>query len=304
QLALELGLLVPVVRIRDNITLAPNSYVVLLKGVEVARGEILPGHFLAMGELKGGPPPGVATREPAFGLPAWWVSAGDKEKVERAGFTVVDPATVIATHLTEVIKGHADEILGRQQLEVMLETLRKDNAALVNEVVPGVVSALDLKKILGNLLHEGVSIRDLATILETIGNFGRLTKDTDTLTEYVRQALGRQISRQVRPEEGPLPALTLDRSVEEAIEKGLQRSEQGTYLALEPGQAERILYALRAELGKLPPGRTQPVVLCSPLIRFYFKRLTERVLPRLAVLSYNELDPSLEVEVVGKVGLK
>ncbi|MDI3521890.1 MAG: flagellar biosynthesis protein FlhA [Bacillota bacterium] len=304
QLALELGLLVPTVRIRDSITLPPNTYVVLLKGVEVARGEVVPGHFLAMGEARDGHGPGQPTREPAFGLPAWWVTAAEKERAERDGFTVVDPATVIATHLTEVIKAHADELLGRQQLEVMLDTLRKENAVLVNEVVPGVISALDLKKILGNLLHEGVSIRDLATILETVGNFGRLTKDTDTLTEYVRQALGRQISRQLCPEGGPLVALTLDREVEEAVEKGLQRTEQGTYLALEPAEVERILAALRAQLKHLPPGRGQPVVLCSPLVRFYFKRLTERLLPRLSVLSYNELDPSIEVEVVGKVGLK
>ncbi|MDI3537979.1 MAG: flagellar biosynthesis protein FlhA [Bacillota bacterium] len=303
QLALELGLIVPTVRIRDNITLSPNTYVILLKGVEVARGEVLPGYYLAMGELKDGPAPGLPTREPAFGLPAWWVSAADKEKAERAGFTVVDPATVIATHLTEVIKAHADEILGRREVELMLETLRKDNAVLVNEVIPGVVSALDLKKILGNLLHEGVSIRDLGTILETLGNFGRLTKDTDLLTEYVRQALGRQISRQLAPEKGPLIALTLDREVEETIDKSLQRTEQGTYLALDPVLAERILANLKVHLQHLQPGQ-QPVVLCSPLVRFYFKRLTERVFPRLAVISYNELDPSLQVEVVGRVGLK
>lgn len=303
QLALELGLLVPTVRIRDNITLPPNAYVILLKGVEVARGEVLPGYFLAMGEAKEGQAPGLPTKEPAFGLPAWWVTAQDKEKAERQGFTVVDPATVVATHLTEVVKAHADEILGRQQLELMLETLRKDNAVLVNEVVPAVISALDLKKILGNLLHEGVSIRDLATILETVGNYGRLTKDTDTLTEYVRQALGRQISRQLSPEKGPLVALTLDREVEEAIDKSLERTDQGTYLALDPAQAERILVALKEQLSRIPPGQ-QPVVLCSPLVRFYFKRLTERLFPRLAVVSYNELDPSLEVEIVGRVGLK
>lgn len=303
ELALELGLLVPTVRIRDNITLAPNTYVILLRGVEVARSEVLPGYYLALGEAVDTKEPGIPTREPAFGLPAWWVSAEDKEKAEQDGFTVVDPATVMATHLTEIIKKHAAEILSRQQLEIMLETVRQESPALVNEVVPGTIAPLDLKKILGNLLQEGVSIRDLTTILETVGNYGRLTKDTDTLTEYVRQALGRQISRTLSPEGKPVPALTLDRSVEEAVEKSLQQMEQGTFLAMEPKIAEGILAALKSELNRLPPGQGTPVVLASPLVRFYFKRLIERAFPQLAVVSYNELDPDLTVDVLGRVSL-
>lgn len=303
ELALELGLLVPTVRIRDNITLAPNTYVILLRGVEVARSEVLPGYYLALGEAVDTKEPGIPTREPAFGLPAWWVSAEDKEKAEQDGFTVVDPATVMATHLTEIIKKHAAEILSRQQLEIMLETVRQESPALVNEVVPGTIAPLDLKKILGNLLQEGVSIRDLTTILETVGNYGRLTKDTDTLTEYVRQALGRQISRTLSPEGKPVPALTLDRSVEEAVEKSLQQTEQGTFLAMEPKIAEGILAALKSELNRLPPGQGTPVVLASPLVRFYFKRLIERAFPQLAVISYNELDPDLTVDVLGRVSL-
>lgn len=303
ELALELGLLVPTVRIRDNITLAPNTYVILLRGVEVARSEVLPGYYLALGEAVDTKEPGIPTREPAFGLPAWWVSAEDKEKAEQDGFTVVDPATVMATHLTEIIKKHAAEILSRQQLEIMLETVRQESPALVNEVVPGTIAPLDLKKILGNLLQEGVSIRDLTTILETVGNYGRLTKDTDTLTEYVRQALGRQISRTLSPEGKPVPALTLDRSVEEAVEKSLQQMEQGTFLAMEPKIAEGILAALKSELNRLPPGQGTPVVLASPLVRFYFKRLIERAFPQLAVISYNELDPDLTVDVLGRVSL-
>jgi len=303
ELALELGLLVPTVRIRDNITLAPNTYVILLRGVEAARSEVLPGYYLALGEAVDTKEPGIPTREPAFGLPAWWVSAEDKEKAEQDGFTVVDPATVMATHLTEIIKKHAAEILSRQQLEIMLETVRQESPALVNEVVPGTIAPLDLKKILGNLLQEGVSIRDLTTILETVGNYGRLTKDTDTLTEYVRQALGRQISRTLSPEGKPVPALTLDRSVEEAVEKSLQQTEQGTFLAMEPKIAEGILAALKSELNRLPPGQGTPVVLASPLVRFYFKRLIERAFPQLAVVSYNELDPDLTVDVLGRVSL-
>ena len=304
QLALELGLLVPTVRIRDNIALAPNTYIILLRGAEVARGEVLPGYYLAMGELTGTKEPGIPTREPAFGLPAWWVTAAEKEKAEREGFTVVDPATVLATHLTEVIKKHAAEILSRQQLEIMLETTRKENPALVNEVVPGIIAPLDLKKILGNLLHEGVSVRDLTTILETVGNYGRLTKDTDTLTEYVRQSLGRQISRSLSPEGRPVQALTLDRSIEEAVEKSLQQTEQGTFLAMEPQVAEHILASLKEELKRIPPGQGPPVVLASPLVRFYFKRLVERAFPQLVVVSYNELDPDLTVDVLGRVSLK
>ena len=303
ELALELGLLVPTVRIRDNITLAPNTYVILLRGVEAARSEVLPGYYLALGEAVDTKEPGIPTREPAFGLPAWWVSAEDKEKAEQDGFTVVDPATVMATHLTEIIKKHAAEILSRQQMEIMLETVRQESPALVNEVVPGTIAPLDLKKILGNLLQEGVSIRDLTTILETVGNYGRLTKDTDTLTEYVRQALGRQISRTLSPEGKPVPALTLDRSVEEAVEKSLQQTEQGTFLAMEPKIAEGILAALKSELNRLPPGQGTPVVLASPLVRFYFKRLIERAFPQLAVISYNELDPDLTVDVLGRVSL-
>ena len=303
ELALELGLLVPTVRIRDNITLAPNTYVILLRGVEAARSEVLPGYYLALGEAVDTKEPGIHTREPAFGLPAWWVSAEDKEKAEQDGFTVVDPATVMATHLTEIIKKHAAEILSRQQMEIMLETVRQESPALVNEVVPGTIAPLDLKKILGNLLQEGVSIRDLTTILETVGNYGRLTKDTDTLTEYVRQALGRQISRTLSPEGKPVPALTLDRSVEEAVEKSLQQTEQGTFLAMEPKIAEGILAALKSELNRLPPGQGTPVVLASPLVRFYFKRLIERAFPQLAVISYNELDPDLTVDVLGRVSL-
>lgn len=304
QLALELGLLVPTVRIRDNITLGPNTYVILLRGVEVARGEVLPGYYLAMGEVNGAEEPGIPTHEPAFGLPAWWVTPENKEKAEQAGFTVVDPATVMATHLTEVIKKHAAEILGRQQLEIMLETARKENPVLVNEVVPSIIAPLDLKKILGNLLQEGVSIRDLTTILETVGNYGRLTKDTDILTEYVRQALGRQISRSLSPEGKPVPALTLDHSVEEAIEKSLQQTEQGTFLAMEPQVAERILASLKTELNRLPPGQGTPIVLASPMVRFYFRRLVERAFPQLKIISYNELDPSLMVDVLGRVSLE
>lgn len=307
QLALDLGLLVPTVRIRDNITLPPNTYTILLKGVEVARGEVLPGYALAMGEPKNGAAVGIPTREPTFGLPAWWISAAEREHAEREGLTVVDPATVVATHLTEVIKTHADELLGRQQLEIMLDTVRKDNPALVAEVLPGVITPLELKKILGNLLREGVSIRDLSTILETVATYGRLTKDTDTLTEYVRQALARQISGQVVPEVGPLIAITLDREVEETIETSLQRTEQGTFLALDPGKAERILTALSRKFSEVTASglvQSEPVVLCSPLVRFYFKRLAERVLPRLTVVSYSELDSSVEVEVVGRVELR
>jgi flagellar biosynthesis protein FlhA len=219
-------------------------------------------------------------------------------------FTVVDPATVIATHLTEVIKKHAADILSRQQLELMLETVRQESPALVNEVVPGIIAPLDLKKILGNLLQEGVAIRDLTTILETVGNFGRLTKDTDMLTEYVRQALGRQISRHLSVEGGPISAVVLDRSVEEAVESSLQRTEQGTFLAMEPQTAERILAAVKAALSKMPPGQEIPVVLASPIIRFYFRRLVERAFPQLTVVSYNELDPSLAVDVLGRVSLE
>jgi flagellar biosynthesis protein FlhA len=303
ELALELGLLVPTVRIRDNITLDPNAYAILLRGVQVAEGEVLPGHFLALGDAAHIPEPGIPTHEPTFGLPAWWVSPDQKDKAELDGFTLVDPATVIATHLTEIIKKHAAAILSRQQLEVMLDNVRKDSPALVNEVVPDIMAPLDIQKILGNLLQEGVSIRDLTTILETVGNYGRLTKDTDTLTEYVRQALGRQICRDLAAGRKQIVALSLDRSVEEAVENSLQQTDQGTFLALEPQTVEKILTALKHEVSKVPPGQEVHAILTAPLIRFYFRRLIERSFPQLAVISYNELDPDLTVDVLGRVSL-
>ena len=291
ELALELGLLVPTVRIRDNITLAPNTLRDLaLRGVETAQAKCFLAIIWPWEKLSTPKSPGSPRASRTFGLPAWWVSAEDKESGTRWVYGG-GSATVMATHLTEIIKKHAAEILSRQQMEIMLETVRQESPALVNEVVPGTIAPLDLKKILGNLLQEGVSIRDLTTILETVGNYGRLTKDTDTLTEYVRQALGRQISRTLSPEGKPVPALTLDRSVEEAVEKSLQQTEQGTFLAMEPKIAEGILAALKSELNRLPPGQGTPVVLASPLVRFYFKRLIERAFPQLAVISYNELDP-------------
>ncbi|NMA55657.1 MAG: flagellar biosynthesis protein FlhA [Firmicutes bacterium] len=304
ELALELGLLVPTVRIRDNIALDPNTYVILLRGVEVARGEVFPDHYLALGEAADMAEPGIPTREPTFGLPAWWVSPENKEQAQQDGFTVVDPATVIATHLTEIIKKHAAEILSRQQLEIMLDNVRKDSPALVNDVIPDIIAPLDLKKILANLLRENVSIRDLTTILETVGNYGRLTKDTDTLTEYVRQALGRQISHNLATEGKAIKVLTLDYSVEEAVEKSLQQTEQGTFLALEPQTATNILASLKKELEQLSPQQEIQAVLTSPLIRFYFKRLIERTFPQLNVISYSELDPDIAVDVLGRVSLK
>lgn len=302
QFALDLGFLVPTIRIRDNIQLKPTTYLVKVKGVAVGQGDLLLDHLLAMnpGSAVEGIV-GVATTEPAFGLPAWWIRDNERERAELLGYTVVDPATVLATHLTELIREHAPELLGRQEVQKLLDGVREYAPAVVDEVVPALLTVGQVQKVLANLLHEGVPIRDMITILETLGDYGVVTKDVDLLTEYARQALGRVIVRQYVEPGQPLQVLTLQMELEQMILDSVQKTEGGNYINLDPAVLEQLLSNVSKEAMRLTNKGQTPIVLTAPLVRLYFKRLMERAFSRLVVLSYNELEPSQEVQAAGVV---
>lgn len=301
QCALELGLVVPTIRIRDNIQIKPNAYIIKLKGIEIARGELMLDHYLAMNsgtvfeEV-----PGIETVEPAFGLPALWIAENEREQAELNGYTVVDAVSVLATHLTEIIKQHADEILGRQETQNLLDNLRKSNGALVDEVVPNLLSVGEVQKVLANLLHERISIRDMSTILEVLADYGTATKDTDILTEYVRHAMARHITQQ-NVQNGILPCITLDPALENKIAGGVQRTEHGSYVSLDPDSMQKLLTALQEELNKLTDQGYQPIVLTSPTVRPYFRNLVERSISGLIVLSHAEIEQNVEIQILGVV---
>jgi len=301
QLALELGMIVPVIRLRDNIQLNPNQYVIKIKGVEVAGGELLMDHFLAMNpgtaedEIDG-----IPTTEPAFGLPAMWITENQRDRAEMLGYTVVDPPSVISTHMTEVIKRHAHELLSRQDVQTLLDSVKSNYPAIVEELVPKQLSLGEVQKVLCNLLREGVSIRDLVTILETLLDYAPVTRDTDMLTEYVRQALGRAITKAfITPDNSDV--ITLDPQLEQLIIDSVHKTEAGSYLAIEPSVSNNIMQNLLKLVEKVAQLGKQPIVLASPMVRLYFKRFTEQTIPSLVVLSYNELDPSVKVRSIGMV---
>lgn len=301
QCALELGLIVPTIRIRDNIQLKPNIYVIKLKGIEIAKGELLLDHYLAMNsgtvfeEVSG-----IETVEPAFGLPALWIQEANREQAELAGYTVVDPVSVLATHLTEVVKSHAFEILGRQEVQTLVESVKQNNATVVEELTPNLLSIGDIQKVLAKLLRERISIRDMVTIFETLADYAQLTKDTDILTEYVRHALARQISRQYA-QNNVLTCLTVDPQLENLIAGAVQRNENGSYVALEPTVLQTIISCLSKELPRITNIGYQPIILTSPAVRTYFYKLVERSIPNLIVLSYAELESNVEVQSLGMV---
>ncbi|MDD2558041.1 MAG: flagellar biosynthesis protein FlhA [Desulfuromonadaceae bacterium] len=301
QFALDSGFIVPPVHIKDNLQLKPNEYSFILKGVKVAGGEMLPGHFMAMNPgMATETIKGVETKEPAFGLPAIWISEDKKERAQIAGYTVVDCTTVMATHISEVIKRHAHELLGRQEAQNLLDNLKKLYPKLVEELVPDPLSLGLIMRVLQNLLREGVSIRDLRTILETMADYSSGSNDPDVLTERVRSALARQISS-AYAQDGTLAVMTLERRVEEIFNQALQRTEHGgSHLALDPRQAQTILDAIAQQVQNFSGGMT-PVLLCSPTIRPHVKKLTERYLPSLAVISHNEIAPHLKVRSIGTV---
>jgi len=303
QFALDFGFIIPPIHIKDNLQLKPNEYAVLLKGMRIAGGEILPNHHLAMNPgIATEPLKGVATTEPAFGLPATWIAEELKERAQIAGYTVVDGTTVITTHITEIIKRHAHELIGRQEVQNLLDNIGKSYPKLVEELTPNLLPLGCIMKVLQNLLREQVSIRDLRTILETLADWGGATKDPDLLTEQVRQAMARTISGQHAQEDDLLELMTLDQQLEETIEQSVQRTAEGSYLTLDPGTAQGLLENLAATMQSLGGGTT-PILLCPPTIRPHVKRLTERYLPNLVCLSHNEISPHLRVQSVGTVSI-
>ena len=304
QLAIDLGVVIPVVRIRDNIQLEPNEYCLKIKGNEVARGELLLDHYLAMTpDLDDDSIEGITTKEPAFGLPAKWISEDKKDEAELFGYTVVDPPSVVSTHLTEEMKRHAHVLLGRQETKDLIDHLKEEYPILVEEVTPDPLTVGEIQKVLAKLLKENISIRNLPVIFETLADFGKMTNDADLLTEYVRQALSIQITNQFVGDHDSLKVITLSNDVENHISSSVQQTEHGNYLALDPMMQEKIIKNVYAEVEKASVEHENIVILCSPTIRMYVKQLLERSLPHIAVLSYNELEPNIQVQSVGMVNV-
>lgn len=304
QLAIELGLVIPVVRIRDNIQLQPNEYRLKIKGNEMARGELLLDHYLAMSPgVEDDSIEGIDTVEPSFGLPAKWITDDMKEQAEIFGYTVVDPPSVVSTHITEVIKANAHELLGRQETKQLIDHVKESYPILVDEVTPNPLSVGEVQKVLAKLLRENVSIRNLPIIFETLADFGKVTSDTDVLTEYVRQALARQITNQYSVSGQSLKVVTVSGKIEKTIADGVQQTEHGNYLSIDPTISQSILESIAAQVEQLSLMEQTPIVLCSPAVRMYVRQLTERYFPQIPILSYNELEANVEVQSVGVVNI-
>ena len=302
QIALELGTVVPIIRLRDNIQLNPNQYIIKIKGIQISEGEILFDHYMAMNpgyveeEITG-----IPTFEPSFHLPAIWITESQRERAESLGYTVVDPPSIIATHLTEVIRQHIDELLTRQDVQNLVNNLKDTNPSLVDELTPKLLGLGEIQKVLQNLLREGISIRDLLTIFETLADYATTSRDTDILTEYVRQALKRAISNKFFPSNETSSVVTLDPSLEQKIMAGVKQTENGTYLNLDPDLTKNILKSVEAESKKLENLGKIPIVITSPIVRIYFKRLIEDYYRDVAVVSYNEVESNVELQSVGMV---
>ncbi len=302
QFALEMGILVPPLRVRDNLQLKPGEYRVLIKGNEVARGEMMPGYVMALsaGEVKR-MLEGIPTKEPVFGLPALWVPEKRKDEAQFAGYTVVDISTIITTHLTETLRAHADELLGRQDVQKLLDRLAQQYPKAVEELTPQLLPLGTIQRVLQNLLKERVSIRDLLTIVETLADYAPLTKDADLLTEYVRQKLARAIVKQYETPEGTLPLITLDQHTEDMLRDRIQKGEYGANLILEPNLVQRMVANLHQVLDRMAQVNCQPVLLTSPVLRRHLKRLLDRLFPQVVVLSHTELPPQTKIQSMGTV---
>lgn len=302
QIALELGTVVPIIRLRDNIQLNPNQYIIKIKGVQVSEGEILFDHYMAMNpgyveeEITG-----IPTFEPSFHLPAIWITEGQRERAESMGYTVVDPPSIIATHLTEIIRQYIAELLTRQDVQSLVDNLKESNPSLVEELVPKLLGLGEIQKVLQNLLREGISIRDLLTIFETLADYAPTTRDTDILTEYVRQSLKRAISNKFFPANETTSVVTLDPKLEQEIMASVKQTEQGAYMTLDPAKTKGIMESLGVEIKKLEDLGKIPLVITSPIVRAYFKKLTEDYYKDLVVVSYNEVESSVELQSVGMV---
>ncbi|MBR5360426.1 MAG: flagellar biosynthesis protein FlhA, partial [Lachnospiraceae bacterium] len=302
QIALELGTVVPIIRLRDNIQLNPNQYIIKIKGVQVSEGEILFDHYMAMNpgyveeEITG-----IPTFEPSFHLPAIWISESQRERAESMGYTVVDPPSIIATHLTQVIREHISELLSRQDTQNLINNIKEPNPTLVDELVPKMLSVGEIQKVLQNLLKEGISIRDLLTIFETMADYAPTTRDPDILTEYVRQALKRAISSKFFPANETTSVVTLDPKLEQKIMGSVKQTEQGAYLNLDPDTTKEIMRSVETETAKLEEQGKPPIIITPPIVRIYFKRLTEDYFKDLIVVSYNEVESNVELQSVGMI---
>lgn len=302
QIALELGMVVPIIRLRDNIQLNPNQYVIKIKGIQVSEGEILFDHYMAMNpgyveeEITG-----IPTFEPSFHLPAIWITEGQRERAESLGYTVVDPPSIIATHLTEIIRQHISELLTRQDVQNLVNNLKETNPSLVEELVPKLLGLGEVQKVLQNLLKEGISIRDLLTIFETLADYASTTRDSDILTEYVRQSLKRAISGKFFPANETTSVVTLDPKLEQDIMASVKQTETGAYLTLDPEKTKAIIKSVETEVAKLENLGKNPIIITSPIVRIYFKRLTEDYFKDLIVISYNEIENNIELQSVGMV---
>jgi len=304
QFAIDLGFIVPPIHIRDNVRLEPSQYRLMLKGVQIATGTIMKNHYLAMDP--GGVEldlPGIPTKESAFGLDALWISEADKERAQFAGYTVVDPATVITTHLTEVIRAHAHEILGRQEVQVLLDTLSNDYPKLVEEVVPSILTLGNIQQVLAGLLREGVSIRDLRTIIETLADWAPITKSSERLIEHTRKSLSRSITSKHLSDDGTLKLININPGLERILSESLQVTEQGSYLALEPSFAHKLIGKLHPLAEKFASAGTTPVLLAPTQLRSAIFAFTERFIPGFTVLSHQEITPSTKVQAVGTLGM-
>lgn len=302
QIALELGAVVPIIRLRDNIQLNPNQYIIKIKGIQISEGEILFDHYMAMNpgyveeEITG-----IPTFEPSFHLPAIWITEAQRERAESMGYTVVDPPSIIATHLTEIIKAHLDELLTRQDVQNLINNVKENNTTLVDELVPKLLGVGEIQKVLQNLLSEGISIRDLVTIFETLADYASTTRDTDVLTEYVRQRLKRAISNTYFSDGEMTTVVTLDPKIEQDIMNSIKQTEQGAYITLDPAVTKKILNSVETEIKKLESQGKAPIIITSPIVRMYFKKLTKDYFKDLIVISYNEIESDVELQSIGVV---
>ena len=302
QIALELGTVVPIIRLRDNIQLNPNQYIIKIKGIQISEGEILFDHYMAMNpgyveeEITG-----IPTFEPSFHLPAIWITEGQRERAESMGYTVVDPPSIIATHLTEIIRQYISELLTRQDVQNLVNNLKESNPSLVEELIPKLLGLGEIQKVLQNLLREGISIRDLLTIFETLADYAPTTRDTDILTEYARQSLKRAISGKFFPANETTSVVTLDPKIEQEIMGSVKQTEQGAYLTLDPEKTKAIMSSVEKEMKKLENLGKNPIVITSPIVRMYFKKLTSDYFKDLIIISYNEIESNVELQSVGMV---
>ncbi|HPJ95700.1 MAG TPA: flagellar biosynthesis protein FlhA [Syntrophales bacterium] len=304
QLALEMGFVMPAIHIRDNLQLKPNEYSFLMKGVEIARGELMPGHHLViMSEDKGPKIRGIETKEPAFGLPAVWIPEREKESIQAKGMIVVDPATVVTTHVTELVKSHADELLGRQEVQTMLDQLAQAYPKVVEELVPKVVPLGVLQKVLQRLLRERISVRNLMTIIEMLADYISITKNVDILTGYVRQALSRVITKQYEDAEGNINVMMVSPEIEDIINRSIQHTEHESFVSPDPNVVRQMVGNLQNSVSTFTAQGLQPIVLCSPAVRIHLRNILERFFPNMVVLSHNEISREASIRSLGMVEL-